>query len=46
MQSGRVQLEQPDVDLACNPSNMDEVVFSYATIDETQQLIQIPQADI
>jgi hypothetical protein len=45
-QGGRVQLEQSDMRLALNMAKMAKGGFSRAAIEETQQLIQIPRAEV
>jgi hypothetical protein len=45
-QGGRVQLEQSDMRLALNMAKMAKGGFSCATIEETQQLIKKPCAEV
>jgi len=45
-QGGRVQLEQSDMCLALNMANMAKGGFSHATIEETQQLMKKPHAEV
>jgi hypothetical protein len=45
-QGDRVQLEQSDMCLALNMANMAKAGFSHAGIDETQQLIKKPRAEV
>ena len=45
-QEGRVQLEQSDMHLALNMATMAEERFLRATIEETQQLIKKPRAEV
>jgi hypothetical protein len=45
-QGGLVQLEQSDMRLAMNMAKMAIGGFSCATVEETQQLIKIPQAAV
>jgi len=45
-QGGRVQLEQSDMRLALNMAKMAKGGFSRAAIEETQQLIQKPRAEV
>jgi len=45
-QGGRVQLEQSDMCLALNIAKMAKGGFSRAAIEETQQLIKIPRAEV
>jgi len=45
-QGGRVQLEQSDMRLALNMAKMAKWGFSRAAIEETQQLIQKPRAEV
>jgi hypothetical protein len=45
-QGGRVQLEQSDMRVALNMAKMVKGGFSRAAIEETQQLINEPQAEI
>ena len=43
---GRVQLEQSDMRLALNMAKMAKSGFSRAAIEETQQLIKKPRAEV
>ena len=45
-QGGRVQLEQSDMRLALNMAKMAKGGFSHAAIEETQQLIKTPHAEV
>ena len=45
-QGGRVQLEQSDMRLALNMAKMAKGGFSRAAIEETQQLIKKPRAEV
>jgi len=45
-QGGRVQLEQSDMRLALNMAKMAKGGFSRAAIEETQQLIKKPCAEV
>jgi len=45
-QGGRVQLEQSDMRLALNMAKMAKGSFSRAAIEETQQLIKKPRAEV
>jgi len=45
-QGGRVQLEQSDMRLALNKAKMADGGFSRATIEEMQQLIKKPRAEV
>jgi len=45
-QGGRVQLEQSDMCLALNMAKMTKGGFSCAAIEETQQLIKKPRAEV
>ena len=45
-QGGRVQLEQSDMRLALNMAKMAKSGFSRAAIEETQQLIKKPRAEV
>jgi histone H3/H4 len=45
-QGGRVQLEQSDMCVALNMATMATGGFSRTAIEETQQLINKPQAEI
>jgi len=45
-QGGRVQVEQSDMRLALNMAKMAKGGFSRDAIEETQQLIKIPRAEV
>jgi len=45
-QGGRVQLEQPNMDLALNMAKMAKGEISRAGMEETQQLINEPLTDV
>jgi hypothetical protein len=45
-QGGRVQLEQSDMRLALNMAKMTKGGISRAAIEETQQLIKKPRAEV
>jgi len=45
-QGGRIQLEQSDMRLALNMAKMAKGGFSRTTIEETQQLIKKPRAEV
>ena len=45
-QGGRVQLEQSEMRLALNMAKMAKEVFSHTAIEETQQLIKKPNAEV
>jgi len=45
-QGGQVQLEQSDMHLALNMAKMAKERFLHATIEEMQQLIQKPCAEV
>jgi len=45
-QGGRVQLEQSDMRLALNMAKLATCGFSRATIEEMQQLIKKPRAEL
>jgi hypothetical protein len=45
-QGGRVQLEQSNMRLALNMAKMAKGVFLQAAIEETQNLIKKPQAEV
>jgi len=45
-QGGRVQLEQSDMHVTLNMANMAKGGFSRAAIEETQQLIKKPRAEV
>jgi len=45
-QGGRLQLEQSDMHLALNMAKMAKGGFSRAAIEETQQLIKKPPAEV
>jgi hypothetical protein len=45
-QGGQVQLEQSDMPLAFNMAKMAKGEFLRATVEETQQLIKKPQAEV
>jgi len=45
-QGGRVQLEQSDMRLALNMAKMAKGGFSHAAIEETQQIIKKPRAEV
>jgi len=45
-QGGRVQLEQSDMCLVLNMAKMVNAGFSRAAIEETQQLMQKPRAEV
>jgi len=45
-QGGRVQLEQSDIRLALNMAKMANGGFLRAAIEETQQLIKKPHAEV
>ena len=45
-QGGRVQIEQSDMRLALNMAKMAKGGISHAAIEETQQLIKKPHAEV
>jgi hypothetical protein len=45
-QGGRVQLEQSDMRLALNTAKITKGGFLHATVEETQQLIKKPPAEV
>jgi len=45
-QGGQVQLEQSDMHLALNMAKMAKEGFSHAPIEETQQLLEKPRAEV
>jgi len=45
-QGGQVQLEQSDMRLALNMAKMSEIWFLQAAIEETQQPIKKPHAEV